>query len=391
MDAGKDRWERAVLLVLFLFSLSFLNLAGYLYPLAAAFVLLYRPGQLRISAAVAVLALFSVLYFAVYSIHYGLSLNAAVWYLLGPWSAWLMGKTFVERGGGPLRLLWVTAGGMWLHGVLNLWAYLRSGYFDQYRYYRQSVDFWRGALSNVNATGLLFTFAAALSAGALFSGVRPRRKLAAGLVLLGSVAASVFFANRALPLALLVILACCFLFGRRETGGRTRAILLAAAALAAIALLADVGEIASCLGGLKLVQRLLTDGGGARLNVWGEFFARWNFAAHPWGGGAMLKGSDFRYFHNLWLDVYNRTGLFPFLALAAATLCAAMEFFRFRRAAAARGLWDLRRTFTCVAAAAAVNCLLEPILEGNPYYFLILLMYLGAAEGVTEREVSPLE
>lgn len=391
MDAGKGRWERTVLFVLFLFSLSFFNLAGYLYPLATVIILLYRSGQIRISATVVVLALFSVLYFAGYSVHYGLSLNAAVWYLLGPWSAWLMGKTFVERGGRPLRLLAVTAGGMWLHGVLNLWAYLRSEYFDMYDHYRQSVDFWRGALANVNATGMLFTFAAAVSAGALFSGVRPRYKLAAGLALLVSMAASVFFANRALPLALLVILACCFLFGRWETGRRTRAILLVAAALAAIVLLADMGEIGSRLGSLKLVQRLLAGGGGARLTVWVEFFARWNFAVHPWGGGAMLEDSAFHYFHNLWLDVYNRAGILPFMALAAATLCSAADFFRYRRVTAARGLWDLRLMFTCVAAAAAANCLLEPVLEANPYYFLTLLMYLGAAEGVTGREVSLLE
>lgn len=386
MNAGKNRWERWVLFVLFLFSLSVFNLAGYLYPLAAVLVLLPDLGKIRISVTAVLLFLFSALYFGFYSWHYGFSASGIVLYLFGPWTAWLLGRTYVERGGRFLLLLAVPAVGMWLHGVLNLGAYLRSGYYAMYDYYRQSVDVWRGVLANVNATGMLFTFAAGLSVGVLFSGLRLRYKLAAGVILAVSAGVSVFFANRALLVILLLAALLCGLFGQRQNGkGKTVLFLLLGAAVLVIAAETDLCGFGTWLDRLKLVERIRSDSGDARFLVWGEFFARWNFAEHPWGGGAMLSGSDFSYFHNLWLDVYNRAGVLPFAALMAVTLCIVGQFFRFRRVTAERGMWDERVIFASLSTAIILNCGVEPILESNPYYFLILLMYFGAMEGLTKK------
>lgn len=386
MDAGKSRWERIVLFVLFLFSLSIFNLAGYLYPLAAVLVLLPNLKRLRISVTETLLFLFSALYFGFYSWHYGLSLSGIVLYFFGPWTAWLLGKTWVERGGRFLPFLAVPAVGMWLHGVLNLGAYLRSGYFALYDYYRQSVDIWRGVLANVNSTGLLFTFGAGLSLGVLFSELSLRWKLAAGVVLCVSAAVSVFFANRALLAILLLIALCCLLFGRRGAGkGKAVLFLLLVAAAAVIAAGFDLGGFGTWLRELKLVERIRSGSVDGRFLAWSEFFSRWNFWEHPWGGGAMLAHSEFSYFHNLWLDVYNTAGVLPFLALAAVTLCIVWRFFQFRQVTAERSLWNERTIFTCLAGAVLLNCGVEPILESNPYFFLIALMYFGAMEGMTRR------
>ncbi len=384
MDRGKRRREGTVLVVLFLFSLSVFDLAGYLYPVAAILVLLPALKHIRISPAAVLLFLFSVLQFGFDCWHYGFSLSGVVWYLFGPWTTWLLGRTYMERGGRFLPFLAVPAAGMWLHGALNVVAYLRSGYAALYDYYRQSVDIWRDTLANVNATGMLFTFAAGVSMGVFFSGLKRRWKLAAVVALTASVAASALFANRALPAILLMEALCCLLFGRRRAGaGKGAAVLLITLALAAA--VTDLWGFGAWLDGLKLVERIRSDGVSARLLVWKEFFSRWNFAEHPWGGGAMLAGSEFHYFHDLWLDVYNRTGVLPFLALAAATLCTLVGFVRFRRVTAEAGAWDERVIFTCLAAAMAVNCALEPVLESNPYYFLTMLMYFGAMEGVTRK------
>lgn len=386
MNAGKSRWERTVLFVLFLFSLSVFNLAGYLYPLAAVLVLLPELKRIRISGTAVLLFLFSALYFGFYSWHYGLSASGVVLYLFGPWAAWLLGRTYMERGGRFLPLLVVPAVGMWLHGLLNLAAYLRSSYFAMYDHYRQSVDIWRGVLVNVNSTGMLFTFAAGLGVGVLFSGLGLRYKLGAGVILAVSAGASVFFANRALLAILLLVTLLCGLFGQRRTGkGKVILLLLLAAAAVVIAAETDLGGFGTWLNGLKLMERIRSDSGDARFLVWGEFFTRWNFAEHPWGGGAMLSGSDFSYFHNLWLDVYNKAGVLPFAALTVVTLCILRQFFCFRRVTAERGLWNERVIFTGLAAAVVLNCGVEPILESNPYYFLILLMYFGAMEGIARK------
>lgn len=67
--------------------------------------------------------------------------------------------------------------GFFLHGVLNLLAYLKSDYYAQYAYQRVSVDFWRGDMVSVISTGFMFTFAVALSTSILFSHCGVRKSL----------------------------------------------------------------------------------------------------------------------------------------------------------------------------------------------------------------------
>lgn len=394
MLAERKSWELPVLAVLFLFALSLFNLAGYLFALAAVAMLAFNITKLRISTAELLLFLFSGLYFGFYSFHYGVSIESVILYLLGPWCAYMMGKLYLTRAGNknafPLFLM-VLSGGMFLHGLLNWAAYLNSDYFALYDHYRQSVDIWRGTLANVNSTGMMFTFAAGISMGILFSSLGKGCKLAAGVVLALCVAASVFFANRALLFIVAVIAAAgairCF-FGRCSPMGAKLLALLAVmflAAAAAILLWADVGGIGSRLGSLKLVQRLLQEDFSGRLQVWSEFLVDGNALRHPWGGGVMLEGSSYNYFHNLWLDVYNQVGILPFLALTACTLCLLGQIVRFRAVMLEQGRRNEYLVFLCLAAASFLNCMVEPVMEANPYYFLMILMFFGAMEGAMTK------
>ena len=48
-------------------------------------------------------------------------------------------------------------------------------------------------------------------------------------------------------------------------------------------------------------------------------------------------------------------------------------------------LRDEYEIFQCLMIAILLNMMVEPIIEANPYYFLIVLMYLGAMDAKKER------
>ena len=86
-------WERPILLLFFLFGLSVWNQAGAVFLLllvcAAA---LWGVGP-PFSRSEILLLFFSLSYFGMDAYHHGLTLRGCVVYLLGPWSAYRMGKS----------------------------------------------------------------------------------------------------------------------------------------------------------------------------------------------------------------------------------------------------------------------------------------------------------
>lgn len=88
--------------------------------------------------------LFSTSYFVIYTFNFGFAVKSLIIYLWGPWAAYLFGKWFVLSDNSDRSFQEMTntlTFGFFLHGVLNLLAYLKSDYYAQYAYQRVSVDF----------------------------------------------------------------------------------------------------------------------------------------------------------------------------------------------------------------------------------------------------------
>jgi hypothetical protein len=124
---------------------------------------------------------------------------------------------------------------------------------------------------------------------------------------------------------------------------------------------------------------------GGRLDVWMLFFKDNAFLKYLAGGGYIARNGGMGYLHNLWLDVYNRTGVLSFVVVIIFTVLMAGRYFAFRSQ-----MLRHERTVecTCITAlliATVMNCMVEPIIEANPYYFLIVLMFLGGMNGQTRR------
>ena len=385
-------WEIALLVALFFFSISLFNLAGYIYSAIIAVMLVFNVVRIKLSIPELILLFFSVSLFGFDLYHNGFNIESLILYLLGPWTAYMIGKMFVmnsKHENAFMILITVLALGMFLHGILNLYAYTKSNHFATYDNYRRSVDFWRQELVAVTVTGMYFTFAAGLSIGALFSNTRTLFKIIAGIVLAVCVAASVFFANRTL-LIILILIACwkgIMLMLSRKISKRAKIIsvvsVIIAIAIGIIILSSNLFGIADKIHALKIFQRITSGEESNRFMVWAYFFKDANFIRFPFGGGHILEDTPLRYLHNLWLDVYNATGVITFISLVAFSICMIFYYRYFRIAMKENKLDSEYVIFQCMIIATVLNCAVEPIVEANPYFFLIAIMYFGAMDGKT--------
>ena len=385
-------WEIALLIALFFFSISLFNLAGYIYSGIILIMLVFNVLNIKLSIPELVLLFFSISLFGFDLYHNGFNIESLILYLLGPWTAYTLGKMYVmnsKHDNAFMILLVVLALGMFLHGILNLYAYIQSNYFSTYENYRRSVDFWRKELVAVTVTGMYFTFAAGLSIGTLFSKVGVKYKIVAVVVLSICVTVSVFFANRTL-LVILLLIGCwkgiVLLFSKEVSkSAKVIAIIILTLIIGVVILVLSTNflGISDKLLSLKIFRRITSEEESNRFAVWAYFFKDANFIRYPLGGGYILEDTPLRYLHNLWLDVYNTTGVITFIALVAFSVCMLNYYRYFRRAMKDNFLNTEYVVFQCLIVATVLNCAVEPIVEANPYFFLITLMYFGAMEGKT--------
>lgn len=388
-------FELAELFILFLFSLAFFNRSGQIFFVLLVVVLAANIKNIEFGRSEILLSLFCVAYFIFYLLNYGFKYNDIVLYLAGPIGAFIIGKCFLKRSSYQnafMTLLFVPAFGMLIHGLLNLYAYRTSYYYSSYSYLRLSVDFWRGGLIAVTATGMFYTFMTGLSTGVLWSKVKTSYKIFAAVLLLISFLVTVFYANR--TLLLIIFLLFVWQFSKAMfSPASSKAMKIIGVVFLALVLIAFLvmvlGELDVSLFGrissLKIIDRLKTDDNEvSRFEAWLDFFKDFHFIDYPFGGDHLLDNININYFHNLWLDTYNTVGIFPFTFLVMFTVRIFRKFFVFKRVSYACGNVSEYVIFSCLMAAVLLNCMVEPIIESNPYYFFIVLMYLGAMEKRTD-------
>ena len=274
------------------------------------------------------LLFFSLSYFGMDVYHHGLTLRGCVVYLLGPWSAYRMGKSYVLYAGSRQalgRVLAAPALGMGLHGLLNWLACLphQAGGAPV----RLAVDVWRGDPVSVTCTGMLLTAVSALALGVLAAPGSRRRKGAAVCCLGACLAESVYFANRTLPAICLLLLAgraLAWLFrpdvAPERKLRRCAGVFLCALPVTAL-LVWDVWGFGDWFVSLPLLERIRNpEAGISRVKIWLSFFQNGRWLRFPLGGEELTAGLPVSWFHNLWLDLYRQGGLLPFVLFLVFTV-----------------------------------------------------------------------
>lgn len=362
------------------------------------FVLGLSSFRTPVSQAELFLVFFSLSYFGFDVYHNGAGLRTVVLELLGPWMAYALGKLCVWKSGNRfvfLEMLAVLSLGMCLHGFLNWYAYRQGNLSAGYAYQRIAVDFWRGEVVSVTCTGMLFSLAASGSIGILFAGRLWWARCLAFVCLAASLFVSAYFANRTLwVICMLVLLFQSTVWFTDAQVPLQKKIMAAGAVLFCVWLLAvlftlDFWEFRTRFFSLKLVERVTNrEPGLTRIQIWREFFRNGAWVLHPWGGRRITEGRPFSWFHNLWLDTYNDVGFLPCLLLLLFTGREILEVLQFGR----RMRETDRRIFgavaQCTLLGAFLNCMVEPVWDANPYFFLAVLICLGAVRGQMLRETQ---
>ena len=329
--------------------------------------------------------------------HFPFAFNELILYVIGPWVAYLIGKTYVfisNRKHSFIILTIILSLGMFLHGLLNIYAYINSEHYATYEYYRISVDFWRNETVNVKSTEMLFVMATGVGLGVLFSSTKLCYKIYALATIVISLAVTAFLANRTLIVVFVIIFAWrwVYWFLNRSVSLIKKLLALIGIPIIVFSFIAMIESnlfgLKDFFNSLKIIKRFTSDSEGARSNVWSVFFENSNFMKYPWGGKFITEGTEYSYLHNTWLDVYNVAGVIPFLLFLILTVVCLIQFLkhktilnRYNKAAEATIMQSLM-------IAVALNMMVEPILESNPYYFIAFLMILGACKGYTKRIVS---
>lgn len=376
---------------LFLFSVGIFNLPGQIFFALTVYFFGQKSKIIVVEKQDMILLLFSAAYFIIYTFDFGFAGKSLIIYLWGPWAAYLFGKWFVISNNGERGFQVMTKTltyGFLLHGVLNLFAYLRSDYYAQYAYQRVSVDFWRGDMVSVISTGLMFTFAVALSTATLFSPCSFRKRIMALGILLVSIFEVSFFAYRTMIYIALILIAFNLIRWLYDASVRIRGksffiglALLFSLAILAIVFLNAFG-IQDKLLSIKIVKRLLYDERSSRFKTWSSYLLSGDWLRYPFGGQKSKFAYHGDWVHNLWLDILNKVGLIPFVIAVIFTITSIWSVHDTAARMKGMGRSLLSNQIASLGLGAMLICMPEPVIDANPYFFFAILMLLGGIKGL---------
>lgn len=368
-----------IYILLFMFSVSIFNLAGYILPVLLLFYGVTKPNsKIVVSRSLIILFVFSVIYFVDYSLFWQITVRDVILYLIAPWGSYLFALNFIKESQDDHRLgkmVLILVSGLFAHGILNLYAFYSTYGFDYA--FRITVDFWRNEVISVTGCSLYYVPAMSISLGYLFFGEKRFIKAVSVLTLAVGILANVVYSNRTAVylLSILLFVAIVTKMKQNLTSVRGWVVFLAVAAVMFSITAFDLFGIRTAIDGLEIVQRIKSNEVG-RVEVWTSFLSS-DWFLYPFGGDQVDFGFNFA--HNLWLDIIRTVGILPFIALCVFTIQSSAIIKKF---SAVKSNYTY---YVYLVAGMAISCFVEPIMEANPYYFITLVMIIGGMEGYLVR------
>jgi O-antigen ligase len=258
---------------------------------------------------------------------------------------------------------------------------------------RVAYDFWRWEIISVTANGLYYQMAVGMAFGFLFSDFRKEAKLLAFLILgISGVNATLLGHRTALYIVVILLIynMTVTLIKAEIPARRKRRVVFAGfamSALAAILIATDFRGLRTWIVESHLFQRMTnadavhsTD----RALIWKSFFEKALY--YPFGGSAYPLADMQRWVHNLWLDVYYKVGVIPCLALVLVTVAIFRQYRMVCRRYKRTGNNRAATVLTNIYLAFALNCMVEPVIDANPYVLISFFIIAGCVSGILRRE-----
>lgn len=376
--------DSIVFLLLFLFSLNFLNLRVLLVILMLIIVFgchILKQYKFKISLEFLVLTLFTTTYFlfAYPDGKYSINVLILTWWL--PITSYLLGYMIInqskDREKSFENLILIISLGSCCYGILN---YVTSPSFD-FATGRLIYDFWGDYPLKVTLQNTLFTSITSLLFYSLFIEKNWIKKVFLIIAILISIICCINSASR----TLLIIIVIVFIFNfflyfycyRKKMGKSIKVIFL-------ISLVALIGIVfykndffgiqtiykSSMLYQRSLRQSLSIDN-DPRFSYY--LLAIEHILRYPLGGVDFV---GFSYAHNMWLDVGGVSGIIPLFLLIIYSIQTMINVIKLIHSNKMNT--NLKFIMFSVFIALNINFMVEPIIQGTVYLFIFMCLINGA-------------
>ncbi len=379
------------LFLLFLACADFIGNGSTFMAILLFFYTVTHLRQSKMSTQVVLLFLFSLSYFICYWYNYSAGFSDILKLFFFPWTAYIFGSTYTrdsESRSPLLVLIFTIAGGLLLHGALNMISYRFFHRVDE-RHARLAYDIWRRGYISVTTQGLLFLIPIGVATGLLFSKNRKWMVLAC-LILIIAAYNAIMQAYRTFFVILGLLLIGVFLYMLLSSSISTKrkiSIIFAVGLLILLCVIIwsfNIAGFRSRITSTRLYQRM-THGdiinAGGRVLIWKSFFKTW--LMHPFGGEKIALYRNHDFVHNFWLDIYRVAGVFPFIFSIIANVNDLVVQRRYARVSTDRHTVIIIR---CCTAAVILGFMVEPVYIANPYVYYCYLIIQGGIWGTMRRK-----
>lgn len=382
----KISYKQISLVLLFMFSLNFINMESRILLLTFVAVMLISPRwKLPITTTSLILALFSISYYLLAVIYNSSMMTYYVIPLLvGPFIGYSIGiilldNSYQDYSKGLKIIIYTIVFGRFIHGLLNFIS--SSGYTG---YIRNGLDFWTKTIIAATGQGALMTMAISLLFYSVFVVKKSNifEKAATLLCVIVSLVNSLLSASRtAMIIMVLVFILCAitYILISNEEESKKRKLIVGMVVLGLLffwVYRSNTFGVKSYWESTPLFERIntVTSYEMGDQNRMMMITTTLNEALdRPLGNGNMSSTA-----HNLWLDVLKQTGWLPFVLLVSFTVITLKRLIRMIRNE--RIPTDVKFLLFSVLTGAIFNFAVEPIFKGMPYYFVSFCVIAGAME-----------
>lgn len=386
MDNSKHKLvlsiDKLIIVLLFLFSIDLFDMSGILITLCILMLFVFYFKRIKIDKNVAILFLFSLSYFASVAFFERASIDSAIKFAVAPWGCYILGYNLgLSRGKNTvIYLCTLLAVGFYIHGMLNLYSSIRVYGSSFNNIHRLAYDFWQNRQISVTTAALYYSPLALMSVNTLFSAEKTGYKFFSAIVIATSLYTTLIYQNRTLVISLaIVLLINLYYFAKNKNVDKKRKIFIVGVIIGAFLFFVlewnnNIFQIKSFIEKTTLFSRF-TSSSQDRTKIWTSFIFgdAWKY---PFGGNKAVLYANKPYVHNLWLDVFRRTGIIPFLFLVIFTFRSIIATKRFVKISC--DTQNNNNAVLSLLSGLMVLFFVEPIIEANPYIFFFPIIIIGA-------------
>ena len=382
--AHDNRLISLMMISFLLFSSNFMNYANYSFILVVSVSLLYsyiNLNKIHLNTELLVLTVCFTSYYLIYKQTNSFSVHSFITLWLSPILGYLIGYLILNLHHihkTVKKVVFYLLLGQFIHGILNMILFFSSGGNG-----RMVPDIWLGYEIVATLQGTFFTMTVSLLFYSLFHLKWNSAQRWVKVLLLSAIGmcciSSIATASRTLLYILIIVFACnalLYMWLNKTYPKRIMKFLIMFSIFSIVSLVLyqlDLFGMKTAYEASPLYDRVenIGDRTDPRIQAYKNVLTQ--SIQYPMGGEQIQMSLN--YAHNLWLDTLRITGLIPFTLLLLYTMITGVTLIKLLRN---RKIEQGNKFILCsVFLALNLNFLVEPILQGVPYLFVMMCIING--------------